>query len=174
MLIYQVFPRWFGNPSATNKENGTKEENGVGKFSSFTGKALSEIKKMGFSHIWYTGIIEHAAQTDYSAYGIKNSHPDVVKGNAGSPYAIRDYYDVDPDLADSVEDRMYEFEELVERSHKHDLKVIIDFVPNHVAREYFSDAKPRRTEDLGAQDDNTRRFSPEIIIIITFRDKNSN
>lgn len=161
LSIYQVFPRWFGNSCSNNKENGTLEENGVGKFASFTSKALSEIKKMGFSHIWYTGVLKHATKTDYSSYGIRKNHPDIVKGNAGSPYAVSDYYDVDPDLANSIEDRMYEFEDLVERTHKAGLSVIIDFIPNHVAREYHSDAKPRRIEDLGANDDTSRLFSPD-------------
>lgn len=161
ILIYQVLPRLFGNDNTTNKENGTLEENGVGKFSSFNNKALKEIKKMGFSHIWYTGVLEHATQTDYSAYGIAKDHPDVVKGIAGSPYAIKDYYDVSPDLADDVNNRMQEFEDLIERSHKNDLKVIIDFVPNHVAREYKSDAKPRRVKDFGTDDDIYQSFLPD-------------
>ena len=97
-----------------------------------------EIKRLGATHIWYTGIIEHATQTNYSRYGIRPDHPAVVKGKAGSPYAIKDYYDVDPDLATSIPDRMKEFENLVKRSHKAELKVIIDFVPNHVARQYGS------------------------------------
>ncbi|MDH6353771.1 glycosidase [Dysgonomonas sp. PH5-45] len=160
-LIYQVFPRWFGNTCSTNKENGTKDENGVGKFSSFSAKALSEIRKMGFSHIWYTGVIEHATKTDYSEYRIQKDNDSIVKGNAGSPYAIKDYYDVDPDLADNVENRMQEFEALVARTHKHDLKVIIDFVPNHVARQYCSDRKPRKVDDLGTKDDTTKTFLPD-------------
>lgn len=160
-FIYQVLPRLFGNDKAVNKENGTLEENGVGKFSAFDNKALKEIKKMGFTHIWYTGALEHATQTDYSAYGIAKDHPDVVKGIAGSPYAIKDYYDVSPDFADDVNNRMQEFEALVERTHQNGLKVIIDFVPNHVARQYKSDAKPRKVKDFGADDDNTQAFLPD-------------
>ncbi len=140
--IYQVLPRLFGNYNTTRKPNGSIEENGCGKFNSFTNKALSEIKNLGITHIWYTGIIEHATQTDYSAYGIRRDHPGVVKGKAGSPYAIKDYYDVDPDLAEDVPNRMNEFRQLVDRTHHAGMKVIIDFVPNHVAREYHSDAKP--------------------------------
>ena len=161
LFIYQVLPRLFGNAKSTNKENGTIEENGVGKFSSLSGKALAEIKKMGFTHIWFTGVIEHASKTDYSAFGITPDNPDVVKGNAGSPYAIRDYYDVDPDLANNVEDRMSEFEDLIARTHKAGLKVIIDFVPNHVARQYHSDVKPRKVQDLGEKDDLSTAFSPD-------------
>ena len=118
------------------------------------------IKTLGATHIWYTGIIEHATQTNYTRYGIKPDHPAVVKGKAGSPYAIKDYYDVDPDLATSIPDRMKEFENLVTRSHKAGLKVIIDFVPNHVARQYGSDAKPEGVTDLGEKDDVTKAFSP--------------
>lgn len=161
IFIYQVLPRLFGNNKSLNKENGTLEENGVGKFSDFDNKALKEIKKMGFTHIWYTGVLEHASKTDYSAYGISKDNPDVVKGNAGSPYAIRDYYDVTPDLADSVEDRMQEFESLIERTHKNGMKVIIDFVPNHVARQYNSDAKPKKVQDLGADDNTNLAFDPD-------------
>jgi len=161
ILIYQVLPRWFGNDNSTNKENGTIEENGVGKFSSFNNKALKEIKKMGFTHIWYTGILEHASKTDYSSYGIAKDNPDVIKGNAGSPYAIRDYYDVSPDLADNVDNRIQEFEQLIERTHQNGLKAIIDFVPNHVARQYHSDVKPKKTKDLGADDNVEEAFSPD-------------
>ena len=158
--IYQVLPRHFGNENSTNKFNGTIEENGCGKFNSFTNKALKEIKALGITHIWYTGIIEHATQTDYSAFGINKDHPAVVKGKAGSPYAIKDYYDVDPDLAVNVENRMSEFESLVKRTHNNDLKVIIDFVPNHVARQYHSDSKPADVLDLGENDHSEWAFSP--------------
>lgn len=161
IFIYQVLPRLFGNTQKQNKKNGSIEENGVGKFSAFSKKALGEIRKMGFSHIWYTGILEHASKTDYSEYNITKDNGDVVKGNAGSPYAIRDYYDVTPDLADNVHERMYEFEQLVERTHVAGLKLIIDFVPNHVARQYHSDAKPRHFKDLGAEDDVQSAFHPD-------------
>jgi len=159
-VIYQVLPRLFGNENTTNKHNGTIEENGCGKFNSFTAKALNEIKQLGTTHIWYTGIIEHATQTDYSAFGIQKDHAGVVKGKAGSPYAIKDYYDVDPDLAENVSNRMAEFEDLVKRTHKAGLKVIIDFVPNHVARQYHSDAKPAGVIDLGEKDHPEWAFSP--------------
>jgi glycosidase len=159
-IIYQVLPRLFGNEKSTNKHDGSLEENGCGKFNDFTIKALNEIKSLGITHIWYTGIIEHATQTDYSAYGIRNDCASIVKGKAGSPYAIKDYYDVDPDLAVNVESRMKEFENLVKRSHSVDLKVIIDFVPNHVARQYHSDAKPEGVVDLGENDHPDWAFSP--------------
>jgi len=159
-VIYQVLPRLFGNYNTTNKLNGTIEENGCGKFNSFTAKSLNEIKLLGITHVWYTGIIEHATQTDYSAYGILKDHPGVVKGKAGSAYAIKDYYDVDPDLAENVDNRMKEFENLVKRTHKAGLKVLIDFVPNHVARQYHSDAKPAGVVDLGEKDNPEWAFSP--------------
>lgn len=158
MLIYQVLPRLFGNDNETNTPNGGIEENGSGKFSAFSDSVLSEIQAMGFSHIWYTGILEHATKTDYTKYGILKDHPAVVKGNAGSPYAIKDYYDVDPDLADDVKKRMAEFEALVTRSHQAGLQVIIDFVPNHVARQYHSDAKPKGVKDLGEMDNKQTTY----------------
>jgi len=159
-IIYQVLPRLFGNEDTTNKHNGTIAENGCGKFNSFTPKALNEIKSLGTTHIWFTGVIEHATQTDYSAFGIRKDHTGVVKGKAGSPYAIKDYYDVDPDLAENVENRMAEFEDLVKRTHDAGMKVIIDFVPNHVARQYHSDAKPAGVIDLGETDHPEWGFSP--------------
>jgi glycosidase len=160
ITIYQVLPRLFGNRNVNPMFNGSLKQNGCGKLSAFTGLKLNEIKQMGFTHIWYTGLLEHATQTDYSAFGIRPDHPAIVKGKAGSPYAVKDYYDIDPDLADKVENRMAEFEALVRRSHKAGLKVIIDFVPNHVAREYHSDAQPDGIEDLGASDNNETTFSP--------------
>jgi len=160
IIIYQTLPRLFGNKKTANIPNGTLEENGVGKMSAFTPKVLKEIRKMGFTHIWYTGVLEHATQTDYPEYGIRRNHPAIVKGKAGSPYAIRDYYDIDPDLADDVPNRMSEFEALVVRTHQAGLKVIIDFVPNHVARQYYSDAKPEKTVNLGANDDVRTTFAP--------------
>ncbi len=160
MTIYQVFTRLFGNDKAACIPSGTKQENGCGTLQDFTAKALEQIRALGCTHIWYTGIIEHASKTDYSAFGIPADNTDVVKGEAGSPYAIRDYYDVDPDLAKDPAKRIHEFELLVERTHKAGLKVIIDFVPNHVARQYHSDAKPAGVRDLGEDDDKTCSFSP--------------
>jgi len=135
-------------------------QNGCGKMADFTPEALQQIKKLGATHIWYTGVIEHATQTDYRRYGIKPDHPAVVKGRAGSPYAIKDYFDIDPDLAQDIPSRMKEFERLVERTHKNGLKVIIDFVPNHVARQYHSDHQPDSTTQLGASDNTDLPFSP--------------
>lgn len=159
IIIYQIFTRLFGNRCITRKENGTIAENGCGKMSFFDEEVLRRIKRLGVTHVWYTGVIRHATKTDYSEYGIPCQHPAVVKGNAGSPYAITDYYDIDPDLADTVENRMAEFEALVERTHKIGLKVIIDFVPNHVARQYKSVKKPDYAKDLGETDDQGMGFS---------------
>ena len=159
-IIYQLLPRTFANFCTNRKNNGTIQENGCGKFNLITTKALREIKNLGATHVWYTGVIEHATQTDYSEFGITPDHPSVVKGKAGSPYAIKDYYDVDPDLAENVDNRMAEFEALIERTHKVGLKVIIDFVPNHVARQYNSDAKPAGIADLGEGDNPEWAFSP--------------
>ena len=161
MIIYQVFTRLYGNHNVTRKEDGTIVENGCGKLNDFTPKSLKAIKEMGVSHIWYTGVIRHASQTDYTQYGIPKQHAAVVKGKAGSPYAITDYYDIDPDLAENVEQRMQEFEALVERTHKAGLKLIIDFVPNHVARQYHSICKPQGVKDLGEEDNPQNGFDPQ-------------
>ncbi|RFZ90679.1 alpha-amylase [Mucilaginibacter conchicola] len=155
LIIYQLLPRLFGNQNTTNKFYGSVEENGVGKLNDINDKALAEIKTMGFTHVWYTGVIEHATMTDHSAIGITPDDPDVVKGRAGSPYAIKDYYDIATDLAVDPEFRISEFKELVGRTHKAGMKVIIDFVPNHVARTYGSDVKPDGVRDIGADDDTS-------------------
>ena len=161
LILYQVFTRLYGNRNTTRKEGGTIEENGCGKLNDFTPSALKKIREMGVSHIWYTGIIRHATMTDYSAFGIPRQHPAVVKGRAGSPYAITDYYDIDPDLAVDVPQRMQEFESLIERTHKAGMKVIIDFVPNHVARQYHSICKPDGVKDLGEGDNPQNGFDPQ-------------
>lgn len=159
IIIYQVLPRLFGNLQTNPVANGSLKQNGCGKFNDFTPERLKKIKELGCTHIWYTGVIEHATQTDYSAYGIAKDHPEVVKGKAGSPYAIKDYYDVDPDLAINVKSRMKEFQDLIDRTHKSGLKLIMDFVPNHVARQYHSDSNPKGTKDLGEDDVKEVHFS---------------
>ena len=161
IIIYQIFTRLYGNRNTTRKEDGSIAENGCGKMNDFTPTTLKKIREMGVSHIWYTGVIRHATQTDYSAYGIPRQHPAIVKGKAGSPYAITDYYDIDPDLAVDVRQRMQEFRQLVERTHKAGMKVIIDFVPNHVARQYHSVCKPEGVKDLGEGDDASKGFDPQ-------------
>lgn len=160
-IIYQLLPRLFTNYCETPAVNGTLEQNGSGKLNAINDTILSEIRALGATHVWYTGVIEHSHDADYTAYGIPRDNPHVVKGHAGSPYAITDYYDIDPDLAEDVPARMAEFEALVARTHKAGMKVIIDFVPNHVAREYRSDAKPAGIEDLGAADNREMFFSPD-------------
>ncbi len=159
IVVYQVFTRLFGNKNTNNKPWGTIEENGVGKFNDFTDKALSEIKDLGVTHIWYTGVPHHATITDYSKYGISNDDPDVVKGRAGSPYAVKDYYQVDPDLAVDPSKRLDEFKALVERTHQHGMKVIIDIVPNHVARNYQGLNNLGEVDDFGANDDTSVEYA---------------
>ena len=161
IIIYQIFTRLYGNRCQARKANGTLEENGCGKLNDFTSAVLKDLQKRGITHVWYTGVIRHASQTDYSAYGIPRQHPAVVKGKAGSPYAITDYYDIDPDLAVNVDKRMAEFEQLVSRTHKAGLKIIIDFVPNHVARQYHSICAPKGVKDLGEGDNVQNGFDPQ-------------
>ena len=159
VVVYQVFTRLFGNKNTTNKPWGTIEENGVGKFNDFTDKALHEIKDLGVTYIWYTGVPHHALVHDYTVYGISNDDPEVVKGRAGSPYAVKDYYNVNPDLAVNPANRLQEFEDLIDRTHKAGLKVIIDIVPNHIARKYEGKNNPEGVKDFGSDDDVNVEYS---------------
>ena len=159
MIIYQIFTRIFGNRNTTRKEWGTVAENGCGKMADIDARVLRRIHDMGVTHVWYTGVVRHATQTDYTAKGIPAQYAEIVKGRAGSPYAITDYYDVDPDLAVDVANRMEEWEQLIARTHAAGMKVIMDFVPNHVAREYHSICRPAGARDLGEGDDTGMNFS---------------
>ena len=160
IMIYQLLPRLFGNKQQNNVPYGTIAQNGSGKFADIDNRALAGIKELGTTHVWYTGVISHATLTDYSAEGLPANNANVVKGRAGSPYAVRDYYDIDPDLAVNVKNRLAEFTDLVDRTHQNGLKVIIDFVPNHVARQYQSHMKPAGVKDFGEGDDVNVTFSP--------------
>lgn len=157
VIIYQMLPRLWGNVGGKNIKNGTLKDNGCGKFSSIDTISLEYLRSLGVSYVWYTGIIRHATAEDSA--GCTPSSADWVKGRAGSPYSITDYYDVNPYLADEPENRMEEFHKLVERTHAAGLKVIIDFVPNHVARDYgrFAAAHPAPTgmAALGESDDKS-------------------
>ncbi len=160
MNIYQIFTRLFRVDTGMNKPYGSIQENGCSKFNHFTDRALFEIRKMGITHIWFTGIIRHASCTSYSEFGLLSDNPQIVKGMAGSPYAIKDYFDVDPDLAENIPNRMEEFEQLVKRCHSMGLKIIIDFVPNHVSRQYYSQKLPEGYSNLGSKDNTQLRFHP--------------
>ena len=153
IIIYQVLPRLFGNRVTDPVFNGSKERNGCGRMNDLTMLALRKIKAMGVTHIWPTGLLEHSTQTDYSAYGIPRDHSAMVKGRAGSPYAVKDYYSIDPDLASRPDKRMAEFEALLARVHKAEMKLVMDFVPNHVSRQYCG--------DLGKKDNCLQAFSPQ-------------
>lgn len=161
IVIYQVFTRLFGNTITNNKPWGTLEENGVGKFVDFTNNALNEIKALGVTHIWYTGVPHHAVIRDYTAYGISNDDLNVVKGRAGSPYAVKDYYNVNPDLALDPAKRLEEFKALVKRTHDAGMKVIIDIVPNHVARGYKGITNPKGVSDFGYGDDTSVEYEKD-------------
>ncbi|MGA0846870.1 MAG: alpha-amylase family glycosyl hydrolase, partial [Luteolibacter sp.] len=149
-VIYQMMVRTFGNTNETRRFNGTLEENGCGKFADINDAALRSLKEMGFTYLWLTGVLEQASGTAYP--GRPADDPDILKGKAGSPYAIRDYFDVCPDYATDPTKRLAEFRELLTRCRAHGLKVIIDFVPNHVARSYQSDVRP----DLSFGNDDDR------------------
>ncbi|MEM6232040.1 alpha-amylase family protein [Shewanella scandinavica] len=158
-VVYQIFTRLYGNKNPTNKPWGTIADNGVGKFNDIDDVALNSIKDLGVTHVWYTGVPHHALIGDYSEIGVSADDPDVVKGRAGSPYAVKDYYNVNPDLAVNPAKRLAEFEALIARTHQHGLKVIIDIVPNHVARHYQSVSKPQGVRDFGEDDDTSLEYS---------------
>lgn len=154
-VVYQLFTRLYGNTNTANIPWGSIEDNGVGKFADINNTALSSIKALGTSHVWYTGVPHHAVINDYSGYGISHDDPDVVKGRAGSPYAVKDYYNVNPDLALDPANRLEEFEALIKRTHENGMKVIIDIVPNHVARSYQSLSLPEGQTNFGHSDDTS-------------------
>jgi len=157
--IYQLLPRLFGNDQEYPVLNGNIHENHCGKFAHIDKESLKDIKKLGITHVWYTGVLRHATTTAYPALPAQSSC--IVKGKAGSPYAIVDYYDVAPDLAVDVENRMQEFGELLKRTREMGLKSIIDFVPNHLSRDYKSLAKPKSVKDFGEEDDSKQHFNPQ-------------
>ncbi len=157
VVIYQLVVRLFGNTNETRAQDGTLAENGSGTFADIDESALAAIKGMGATHVWLTGVLRQATLTDHGP-GLEPDDADVVKGRAGSFYAVRDYYDVSPDYAVDPAARMAEFEALVDRIHAADMKVMIDLVPNHVARGYGSVVHPER--DFGAEDDTSAFFSP--------------
>lgn len=129
-----------------------------GKFSSLSGPALNSIRELGFTHLWLIGVVRHATGRDWSEIGLPPDPPDVLKGRAGSPFAIRDSFDVCPDHADDPSFRMDEFKACVDRVHDSGMRVIIDFVPNHVARTYASVVRPEL--DFGTNDDKSRFHAP--------------
>ena len=160
LIIYQLFPRIFTNTSENRIAGGSLQQNGSGKLNDLTEDVLISLKQLGVNCLWLTGVIEHATKTDFSEYGIPADNPNIVKGEAGSPYAIKDYYDIDPAIAEDIPQRMREFEALVKRAHANRLRVVIDFVPNHTARVYRSDNSPAGTEDFGTRDDINMNFTP--------------
>ena len=159
-VVYQMMFHLWGNQNTNVKRNGSAAENGVTKFKDVSSKGLQALKKKGYSHLYTTGILEHATMEDFSAFGSPVDHPQVVKGRAGSPFAIKDYYDVNPFLADKPAERMQEFAAMLDRVHQADLKLVLDFVPNHLARAYHSDQKPAGVVDFGQNDNKDLSFSP--------------
>ena len=157
-VIYQLVVRYFGNVNPTRRACGTIDQNGCGHFADINDTALRGIADLGVTHIWLTGVLRQATLTAYPDLGLTADAPDVVKGRAGSFYAIRDYFDVCPDYAVNPADRLGEFDALVARIHKAGLKVLIDFVPNHVARGYRSIVRPEL--NFGDGDDASRFFDP--------------
>ena len=161
MNIYQLFVRTFGNKNTNPVFDGDKAQNGCGTFANINNNALESLKVLGITHIWLTGVIRHSSMTSYPELGIKSTNPQITKGKAGSPYSIMDYYDIDPDLAVNPQNRMEEFEETIARIHEKGMKVIMDFIPNHLAREYKSLNKPYDVEEFGEYDNKNVSFSKD-------------
>ncbi len=161
MNIYQLFVRTFGNKNTAPLFDGDKSQNGCGTFANINDNALESLKSLGITHIWLTGVIRHSSMTSYPELGIKSTHPQITKGKAGSPYSIMDYYDIDPDLAVNPQNRMEEFEETLNRIHEKGMKVIMDFIPNHLAREYKSLCKPYDVEEFGEYDNKNVAFAKD-------------
>ena len=161
MNIYQLFVRTFGNKNKDVVFDGDKSQNKCGTFADINDNALDALKTLGITHIWLTGVIRHSSMTAYPELGIKSSNPLITKGKAGSPYSIMDYYDIDPDLAVNPQNRMEEFEDVMQRIHDKGMKVIIDFIPNHLAREYKSLCKPMYVEDFGVNDNKNVVFAKD-------------
>lgn len=156
-MIYQLVVRLFGNTNESSVHDGTIEQNGCGTFASVDERALSSIAELGATHVWLTGALRQATLTDRSDIGLPAESADVVKGRAGSFYAITDYYDVCPDYAVDPRTRMPELEALLRRVHDAGMAVLIDLVPNHVARGYGSCVRPDR--DFGKRDDTSVFFA---------------
>ena len=161
LIIYQMMFHLWGNTTTNPQKNGDSITNGTTKFNDVSNKALKVLRDKGFTHLYTTGIIEHATKEDYSKYGCSLDHPSIVKGSCGSPFAVKDYYDVNPFLANKPENRLEEFKLMVERIHENKLKIILDFVPNHLARNYQSNIKPEGVNDFGVDDRNDVTFSPQ-------------
>ena len=161
LIIYQMMFHLWGNTVTNPQKNGHSTTNGTTKFNDVSDKALEILHDKGFTHLYATGIIEHATKEDYTDYGCTLDHPSIVKGSCGSPFAIKDYYDVNPFLANNPENRLDEFNLMVDRIHLNELKIILDFVPNHLARNYQSDKKPEGVNDFGFNDRNDVDFSPQ-------------
>jgi glycosidase len=157
-VVYQLVVRYFGNTGGANAFDGDLATNGCGKFADVNEAAVAALVELGVTHVWLTGALRQATLTDYSTAGLPADPPEVVKGRAGSCYAVRDYCDVCPDYAVDPAQRMAEFEALVGRLHVAGLKIILDLVPNHVSRNYSS---ANSACDFGAGDDQTRFFDPQ-------------
>ncbi len=157
LRIYQLFVRLFANTATETRPNGTMAGNGCGKFEGITTAVLDSLRELGVTHLWLTGILQHATATEHP--GLPADDRDLLKGIAGSPYAVRDPFDLCPDLATTAEARWPEFRALLARAHAAGLKVLIDLVPNHLARSTTSRLFPERS--FGLEDDRSRFFDPQ-------------
>ncbi len=138
VVIYEL-------PVRTYLAKGAHEEN-TGKLSYLTIEVLKEIKELGVDYIWIAGILENANP--------KIVDPDVVKGDAGSFYAIYDNWDISSQVGN-----LDEFDALIERAHSIGLRVLIDFIPNHTARVHKTDVVCKEEIDFGKGENPNENFS---------------
>lgn len=97
-VIYEIYPRQFSEQ---------------GNFAGVTAQ-LDRLKELGVNILWLMPI-----------------HPigqEKKKGPIGSPYAVRDYYAVNPDYGTAAD-----LKRLVAEAHRRGMKVIIDVVANHTS-----------------------------------------
>ena len=153
-VVYQLFVRHFSNHKAGGEPWGSRDANGCGTFAGVNDAALDALSQMGITHVWFTGVLRHATQTAHP--GLPADPACTVKGIAGSPYAVTDYFDVDPDLAEDPARRLDEFADLLRRCRRHGLVPLMDFIPNHVSRCYRSTVRPQSS--FGAGDDTAHFF----------------
>ena len=97
-VIYEIFPRAF-SPE--------------GNFAGIT-QQLDRLKDLGVTILWLMPIHQIGQEKK--------------KGSIGSPYAVRDYYSINPDYGTKQD-----LQRLVKAAHKRGLKVIIDIVANHTS-----------------------------------------
>lgn len=159
-LIYQLMVRHWGGQSYEPASLAIEKRRPIGSFEAIDDIAISYLKSLSIDTVWLTGVICHATRSQCSIGDETIGGDVVVKGDAGSPYAITDYYAIHPFLSHDESQAEAQFDALVSRLKAAGLKVIIDFVPNHVSRHYHGINTPPGERRLGQGDDVSIEFRP--------------